>query len=277
MNPILNLNLIANNVELIEGIWYSKGWSTISYPEDGNANCFQIEENSFWFNHRNSVILDLIKNFPPEGHIFDIGGGNGFVTKSIKENGYNTLLVEPGIQGIKNAQKRGINNLLCSTFENAQFQKSCISAIGIFDVLEHIENDLEFLKKLSWHLEPEGKLYLTVPSYLFLWSQEDNFAGHYRRYTLKTLTKLLVDSGFKIKFKSYFFSFLPVPILLFRALPYRIAYSGKSKMQSKEHSQKKGLFGIIFNFLLKKEKQRLNNLKNIPFGGSCIVVAQKLI
>lgn len=277
MIPLFNLNLIANNVEFIDGIWYSRSRSIISYPEEGNDKCFQIEENSFWFNHRNSVILDLIKKFPPKGCIFDIGGGNGFVTKLMNDCGYETFLVEPGIQGIKNAKSRGITNLLCSTFWDAKFKKGCISAIGIFDVLEHIENDLDFLKKILWHLETEGILYLTVPAYQFLWSQEDNFAGHYRRYTLKKLTKLLVDSGFEIKYKTYFFSFLPIPILFFRTLPYKLFHSGNQNNQANEHSQNKGLFGTIINFLLKKEKQRLNDLKIIPFGGSCIVVAQKLI
>jgi|ERR1035437_254747 SAM-dependent methyltransferase len=277
MIPLFNLNLIANNVKLIDDIWYSKGTSTISYPEEGNEICFQIEESSFWFNHRNSVILDLIKKFPPKDCIFDIGGGNGFVTKLMNDCGYETFLVEPGIQGIKNAKRRGIANLLCSTFGDAQFKKGCISAIGIFDVLEHMENDLDFLKELLWHLETEGILYLTVPAYQFLWSQEDNFAGHYRRYTLSTLTKLLVDSGFKIRYKTYFFSFLPISIFLFRTLPYKLFHSKKRNIQINEHSQNKGLFSIIINFLLKKERQRLNDLEIIPFGGSCIVVAQKLI
>jgi 2-polyprenyl-3-methyl-5-hydroxy-6-metoxy-1,4-benzoquinol methylase len=276
-NPPLNLSLIANNVEYINDIWYSKGRSDISYPTDGNANCFQVEDNSFWFIHRNLVILDLVKNFPPRDYIFDIGGGNGFVTKSLKENGYNAFLVEPGIQGINNAQKRGISNILCSTLEDAQFREGSISAIGIFDVLEHIENDLEFLKKVSCHLEPEGILYLTVPSYKFLWSKEDDFAGHYRRYTLKSINKVLTDSGFKIKYKSYFFSFLPIPIFLFRTLPYKINSSKNPKNRTNEHSQNKGLIGSFVRFVLKKEKQRLKNLKSIAFGGSCVVVAQKQI
>jgi hypothetical protein len=151
-------------------------------------------------------------------------------------------------------------------------------AIGIFDVLEHIENDIDFLKKLSLYLEPKGMLYLTVPSYQFLWSHEDSLAGHYRRYTLKKLTKLLTDAGYKIQYKSYFFALLPVPILLFRTLPDRFIRAKQPINQSKhssEHSQKRGLLGNLFNFLLKVEKQRINNLKVLPFGGSCIVVAQK--
>jgi SAM-dependent methyltransferase len=276
MNPLSDINSIANNIELIDDVWYSKGQSAISYPEQGNDICYQIEENSFWFNHRNSVIVHTIKNYPPNGCIFDIGGGNGFVTKSIKESGFDTFLVEPGIQGIENAKKRGIINLLCSTLEDAQFNKDSIPAIGIFDVLEHIENDLEFLKKLSSNLEPGGKLYITVPSYQFLWSHEDNSAGHYRRYTLKRLTSILIDSGFSIKYKSYFFTFLPMPIFFFRTLPFRFGHKNIPNNHSKEHSQEKGFLGKILKYLLKVEKRRINNLKEIPFGGSCIVVAQKL-
>jgi 2-polyprenyl-3-methyl-5-hydroxy-6-metoxy-1,4-benzoquinol methylase len=275
MNSFLKLDLISDNVEYIDGIWYSKGNSAISYPGDGNDLCFQIEEDSFWFNHRNSVINSLVNKFSPQGCIFDIGGGNGFVTKSIGNCGFETVLVEPGIQGIKNARARGIKNLLCSTLEGAQFRNACMPAIGIFDVLEHIEDDMGFIKKLSWYLVPDGLLFITVPAYEFLWSQEDSDAGHYRRYTLKKLIDLLVDSGFKIKYKSYFFALLPLPILLFRTLPYRFFHLKKSRKYSNEHSQKKGIVGDIFSFLLKVENRRISNLKAFPFGGSCIIVAQK--
>ena len=38
-------------------------------------------------------------------------------------------------------------------------------------------------------MKENGRLYATVPSYSFLWSEEDILAGHFRRYTLKGLSK----------------------------------------------------------------------------------------
>ena len=71
----------------------------ISYPTDGNDICFSIEDNSFWFKHRNNCIISLAKKYVKDTPFFDIGGGNGFVSKRLEENGIQTCLVEPGIQG----------------------------------------------------------------------------------------------------------------------------------------------------------------------------------
>ncbi len=45
-----------------------------------------------------------------------------------------------------------------------------IGAIGLFDVLEHIENEAGFLKQLREVLKTGGRLYLTVPAFRWLWS-----------------------------------------------------------------------------------------------------------
>ena len=42
-----------------DGIYYEDSSETISYPESGNDDCFEIEENSFWFRHRNDCIIFL--------------------------------------------------------------------------------------------------------------------------------------------------------------------------------------------------------------------------
>ena len=39
----------------------------ISYPEEENEACFQIEDQSFWFRHRNDCIRELVRNFLPKG------------------------------------------------------------------------------------------------------------------------------------------------------------------------------------------------------------------
>src|SRR6266487_5238914 len=100
---MIDLTAIAANLELKNGIWYSKNTSPISYPEHGNDMCFQIEEDSFWFKHRNNCILELVKNYPAGEIFLDVGGGNGFVTLALQQAGYNAILVEPG-NGVRNAQ-----------------------------------------------------------------------------------------------------------------------------------------------------------------------------
>lgn len=131
------------------GIFFSTKEEEISYPKEGNASCFEIEEDSFWFQHRNHCIVDVVKTYFPKGLFFDIGGGNGFVAKELQDNGIQTCLVEPGIAGCLNAKARGLTNVICSTLENAQFKTDSIAAVGLFDVLEHIEKDVKFLCKIN--------------------------------------------------------------------------------------------------------------------------------
>ena len=278
MKP-MDFDQIASNIQLDDdGLYYSKSDSKISYPEDGNDICLQIEENSFWFNHRNNVISQSVKNHSHGKVFFDIGGGNGFVAKRLQDEGVKTVLVEPGKSGALNAKKRGINLVLCSTLTDAQFKPETVDSVGLFDVVEHIEDDLSFLKNINEYLKVDGVVYITVPAYKLLWSNEDVDAGHYRRYTLKKLNRLLEDCGFSILHSSYIFSILPIPIFLFRSIPSRLGFNKKSNDKEKhlnEHQPKKGIVDKLLNRLWNWELSRIKQNKSIPFGGSCFVVAKK--
>ncbi len=168
-----------------DGIWVASSQRGISYPEDGNDACFELEDNSFWFRHRNRVIVDLVRSFCPDELFFDIGGGNGCVAKALQDAGFRVALVEPGRGGVRNARLRGLETVVQSTLEDAGFAPESIGAAGIFDVLEHIESDGEFASMLHRYLRPDGYLFVTVPAYPFLWSVDDVHAGHYRRYTFR--------------------------------------------------------------------------------------------
>ena len=207
------LEKIAGNIKKAEnGIYYSKSDASISYPEEGNELCMKIEQDSFWFNHRNNVIAKSVQKYSAEKMFFDIGGGNGFVSKRLQDDGVTTILVEPGKMGAINAYKRGIKNVLCSTLEQAEFAPSSIDSVGLFDVVEHIEDDYLFLKSINKYLKDDGYIYITVPAFNFLWSNEDVDAGHFKRYSTTELNELLEKSGFSIIQSTYIFSILPLPV-----------------------------------------------------------------
>jgi SAM-dependent methyltransferase len=272
----MNINSLSNNLELKGDIWYSKNKSSVSYPEEGNENCLQIEKGSFWFAHRNRCIADLVSKFSPADVLVDIGGGNGYVTLGLQEKGIRTILLEPGEKGAENAKARGVSNVICSTLENAGLKNGSIDSAGLFDVLEHIENDQEFLDQIHRQLKPGGLIYLTVPSFNFLWSDADSHAGHYRRYTLGALDQLLEKSGFSIVYSTYFFSLLPFPIFLFRSIPSKLGLSKNPKSLEKRKSEHQGSFlKNQVNRLWKWELNKINNLEKINFGSSCLMVARK--
>ncbi|MGH2612802.1 MAG: class I SAM-dependent methyltransferase [Rhabdochlamydiaceae bacterium] len=276
----MNIEKYTNELELNrDGILYSPINSRVSFPDEGNENCFEVEDTSFWFKHRNNCIIAAIKNHPPalNEEIFDVGGGNGFVSRGIQESGFPVVLVEPGKNGAKNAKKRGIKNIICSTLQDAKFKKSSLSAVGAFDVVEHIENDVEFLREINQILVPSGKLYITVPAYQFLWSFDDEFGGHHRRYTISNFTHKLCDSGFEVEFATYFFRFLPLPILLLKTIPHKFGIKSMvtpEKVQN-DHSLSNSFVQKIIQKFLRREISNIENEKRMSFGGSCLIVARK--
>lgn len=80
-----------------------------------------------------------------------------------------------------------------------------------------------------------------------------------------------------MEFSSYIFRFLPIPIALLRALPYRMGLSRvKSKDQNiaRDHAVKGGVITRIMGFVLNSEIENLKTNNAMNFGGSCLVVAR---
>lgn len=275
----MDISKMTTNLELHEnGIWFSKDTAEVSYPDEGNKLCFEIEKNSFWFEHRNKCITTIIEQYHPPGTVFDVGGGNGIVASAIQNMGIEVVLVEPGKTGAINSKQNGIQSVICSTLEGADFQENSIPAIGLFDVIEHIENDLEFLATIKRLLIPGGKLYITVPAYDFLWSNEDKYADHFRRYTSSALKEKLNTSGYNIVYSTYIFSYLLFPILFFRAIPSRLGFRKTINIDQEinEHRPPSGFIGGLLHQFTTHELHILKNKKAITFGGSCLAVAEKI-
>jgi SAM-dependent methyltransferase len=258
-----------------EGIWVSAQSSPVSYHSEDNDNYFRIEAESFWFQHRNQCLAQVMRHFPPAGVLFDVGGGNGFVSWGLNQEGFPTVLVEPGPAGARNGRKRGVKDVICATYQDAGFPDHSLPAVGLFDVIEHIEDDHGFLRSLKTKLVEGGRIFFTVPTYQWLWSAEDPRAGHYRRYTRPGMKTLLEAEGFQVEYATYFFSFLVFPLFLARALPYRLGFrpelSGTQNLS--EHRTPGGPGQWVLRQLMKWERQRMGR-GTIPAGTSLIVVAK---
>lgn len=62
------------------------------------------------------------------------------------------------------------------------------------DVLEHIEDDLNEVKRASEHLKPGGFLVILAPAHQRLYTPFDEKIGHYRRYNKRSLSALIPNN-----------------------------------------------------------------------------------
>lgn len=268
----------SDRLVLNEGLWQPATISTVSYPEEGNDLCLQVEDFSYWFAHRNRCLLEIMRGFPPSGTFYDIGGGNGFVSLGLQKAGVDVALLEPG-NGARHARARGVANVIRSTLEEAGLHPESVADAGAFDVVEHIADDVAFLASVERILAPGGRFFCTVPAGTGLWSDEDVHAGHFRRYSVESLRAAMTGAGFQVEFVSPFFTWLVPVVFLLRVLPFRLRGSraeqrGQGKAVKGDHTLP-GVLRPFVNACHAWELARLRDRRPLPFGTSLLCVARK--
>ena len=273
--PSVDLAAFADGLALdADGVWRSGAELKVDYPAGGHDFLADVEDASFWVSHRLKSIGLLVNQWPPSGPLFDIGGGNGVVSASLHEAGVEVVLVEPGADGVRRARARGLPTVVQAGLRTAGFLSGALPAVGMFDVLEHIEDDVGTLAWLARVIRPSGRLYLTVPALPWLWSVEDEHLGHHRRYTQAKLVRLVTEAGFEVDLASYLFAPLVGPVLLLRSLPSALGLRRSShRLQRVEH--RGGGIAWALSPLLALERARLRSRRPIPLGTSVVLVARR--
>lgn len=259
------------------GIWVAGGSAPpeLSFPAEGHAACYRIEDDSFWFDHRNACIHAALERHPFDGPLLDVGGGNGAVSKGLERHGIRSVVLEPGASGARNAKDRGLTDVVCATIEAASFEAASFGAAGLFDVIEHVEDDRALLREAHRVLRPRGVLAVTVPAFDWLWSAEDELAGHHRRYTLRSLRRVLGETGFDVRYATYFFAALTPPMFVLRALRHRFGRRSECEVlrTAEEQHVPNRATRLAMDAVLAPEVVAIRRGRRIPVGTSCLAVA----
>jgi SAM-dependent methyltransferase len=64
-----------------------------------------------------------------------------------------------------------------------------------FTVIEHVTDDVSFLKELTMRVRRGGWVVVTVPAGENRWTTEDDLVGHVRRYSHGSLTAVMQSAG----------------------------------------------------------------------------------
>lgn len=156
---------------------------------------------------RRARILDLTLDLSP-GSLLEIGPGVGALLMEFANKGFRCEALEISEQAREIARKciseSGLQIAIHGESRPEWLQ--CFDSIFAFDVLEHIEEDVEALRQWYGWLKPGGVLMLSVPARMKLWTTGDQWAGHFRRYERRDLLSLLQVTGFNVeRFECYGF------------------------------------------------------------------------
>jgi SAM-dependent methyltransferase len=149
------------------------------------------------------------------GKIMEIGSGLGNISRFYINNGDKIMLTDLREEYCSSLQdKFGTNqnllgidqlNLIHPDFE--QYYKEHLEkydTVFALNVIEHIKDDSLAINNCKKLLKKDGHLIILVPSYQKLYNRFDKELGHFRRYTIDSLSHLFNENELEIIHKKYF-------------------------------------------------------------------------
>jgi len=178
-----------------------------------------LEGEHWWFSGRRAVLAAVIERIarPPEGgRILEAGCGTGGNLDLLSRYGAVDAFEPDAGAGRLAAERSGLEIVQAGLPELEGFSGADYDLIGMFDVLEHVEDDRAALEALRTRLKPGGKLLLSVPAFAWLWSAHDVEHHHFRRYAPRELRERAQAAGFSVEAMSAFNTWLFPPIVAVR-------------------------------------------------------------
>ncbi len=244
------------------------------YDSEHHGQLAALEAGNFWFRARNALILWALDRFFPHAQaMLEIGCGTGFVLKALEDSRPDVTLVgtEIHVKGLEIARRRvaARTELVQLDARSLPFRDE-FDVAGVFDVIEHIDDDESVLREIAKALKAGGGLLVSVPHHAFLWSEIDKVSKHFRRYSTSELIDKVRRRGFEIIFATSFSSLL---------LPLMFLSRRTRRGSADELLFRQFLVPRWMNFLLEKilgfERFLIKSGVRFPFGGSLFLVARK--
>lgn len=161
-------------------------------------------ERHYWNRCRNAVITDVIRSIGDHGPILEVGCGKGLVVAYLRKQklevtGVELAQVTP-LTEVESHVRTSMDAMELDLNERARVQ-----TILLLDVIEHLEYPSAFLQKLRFGFPSLRYFVITVPARQELFSNYDEFNGHFRRYDLELLNNHVADGNGTVMRASYFF------------------------------------------------------------------------
>lgn len=237
----------------------------------------ELERRHFWFRGRRQIFFDLLaRELGPDAkdlEILEIGCGPGGMMEPLSKHG-RVHGLDISLDAMRYCRRRGFPNVVTGSGMALPFADASFDVVCLFDAIEHIPDDRKVLEEVHRVLKPGGVVFLSVPAYQFLYSQNDRLVHHQRRYTKGRMTKLLREARFTPRKATYFNTFL-FPLILPAVLMVKLKEKlvGLPRHQTNlSHEFHRGL-NDLFAWFMGSERMLLRHME-FPFGHSLIAIAR---
>lgn len=207
-----------------------------------------VDQNTHWYYQSKKIpLLNYFESLSTsiKYDIVDVGSGTGFFAEEIlrtfpdKINKCYLIDSEYSEDEIKKSENTRLIKLnkIPNVISN--------SLVVMMDVLEHLEDDKKMLDNIKSNALGENYFFITVPAFKTLWSAHDEYLCHFRRYTISSLKKVLVNSNYKISLIYYLYGILfPLVWISRKVSNLMLGKDVKSEMKATHPFLNKILFSI---------------------------------
>jgi len=228
------------------------------------------ESRHWWFVARREILRGELERLAlgPGSRLLEVGSGTGGNLELLSHYGkLSAMEMDASARALANGKTGGRFDIRFGHCpDNIPFESGEFDLICMFDVLEHIDEDVETLQALTPLLAEGGRMLVTVPAYAWLWGAHDEFLHHKRRYNRRNFEALVAAAGLRLERFSYFNTLL---------FPLAAAVRIKERLLHSEHAAGQGLPAPWLNEVLQRtfaSERWLLGRTTLPYGVSLLAV-----
>jgi 2-polyprenyl-3-methyl-5-hydroxy-6-metoxy-1,4-benzoquinol methylase len=219
-----------------------------------------LENLSSARNYRGWLIEQALAYTGP--HVLEVGAGNGDYAAELLAHGVQRLTLtelEPNRRAALVQRFAGDSRV--TVLPDASISGGDYSCVLSFNVIEHVENDSEFVVQMAQAVAPAGHVFIFTPAFEFAFSNFDALVGHYRRYRTGQLRSLMMHANLEPIQVRYF---NPLGLIAWLVL-----------MRAMKRTPQDGPLLRLWDRLVIPIARKLDQTLPSPFGQSVIAVGKK--
>lgn len=147
---------------------------------------------------RENAVHDVSRDWAP-GRFVEMGAGTGYMARNFLERGFDGACHDLGADNRQRIRQNlaTYGDRLAVVDELDALADDSFDYLLAFEVLEHIENDVDVFRQWVEKLRPGGRVLISVPAHQRKFGRSDELVGHVRRYERGQLIDLLTSAGIR--------------------------------------------------------------------------------